>query len=343
MSRASVERRSSAFTLIELLVVIAIIAILIALLVPAVQKVREAAARSQCTNHLKQIGLAVHGYHDSFKALPPDRIVNDWPTWAVLILPHIDQDPAFKKWDLKRRYAEQPTGVADPCAVNVPAYFCPSRRGPKDYSVAYTFATGAGPNVNAPPGGLGDYASVAGTLNNDGALRISMPFGTVNGAAVSGPAAFNSSGPGAIVVNYRSRSKLQNILDGTSNTLLIGEKYIRPNSKWGKNEDRSIFDGNNQNNFRRFLGRQTTSYNPMTYLATDAPNPLIADPKTQNNPTDPVSGLPIPLNQCFGSAHPGLCQFALCDGTVRALNVNLSIDTLTLLGIPDDGQTVKLD
>src|SRR5688572_10861547 len=101
--------RSAGFTLIELLVVIAIIAILIALLVPAVQKVREAASRTQCGNHLKQIGLAIHNYHDVKKSLPPDRINNQWPTWAVLILPFIEQDAAFKKWDLTRRYCEQAT------------------------------------------------------------------------------------------------------------------------------------------------------------------------------------------------------------------------------------------
>src|SRR5262245_61374413 len=144
--RQSQHGRSSGFTLIELLVVIAIIAILIALLVPAVQKVREAAARTQCTNNLKQIGLAIHNYHDSVKALPPDRIVNDWPTWAVLILPHIDQNAAFAKWNLTRRYAEQVGGANDPRPFNVSAYFCPSRRQPSMFSVNYTFQSGAAAN-----------------------------------------------------------------------------------------------------------------------------------------------------------------------------------------------------
>src|ERR1700692_3284510 len=108
MSSSSPRR---AFTLIELLVVIAIIAILIALLVPAVQKVREAAARTQCLNNLKQIGLACHNHHDVHKRLPPGG-ANDEPpfgtdvpspghwgsSWMVYLLPYIDQEPLYDRW-----------------------------------------------------------------------------------------------------------------------------------------------------------------------------------------------------------------------------------------------------
>src|SRR5207249_4803435 len=103
--RASRNSCSPGFTLIELLVVIAIIAILIALLVPAVQKVREAAARTQCANNLKQIGLAIHAYHDTFKFLPPARLDYDGgATWCVLILPQLDQMPLYSQWDLTQEY-----------------------------------------------------------------------------------------------------------------------------------------------------------------------------------------------------------------------------------------------
>src|SRR5262245_60815550 len=117
-----------AFTLIELLVVIAIIAILIALLVPAVQKVREAAARSQCGNNLKNLILAVQNYHDTTKSFPPARIhIDGQASWMVIILPFIEQNALYDKWDLAKTVYQQTNFNK---AAQVPLYYCPSRRSP---------------------------------------------------------------------------------------------------------------------------------------------------------------------------------------------------------------------
>jgi prepilin-type N-terminal cleavage/methylation domain-containing protein len=348
-------RTPRGFTLIELLVVIAIIAILIALLVPAVQKVREAAARSQCQNNLKQIGLGIHGYHDQQRQLPPDRIYNDWPTFQVLILPYLEQGAAYSLWDIRFRTCEQPGtalgvgGPKDPLPRMVPIYYCPSRRtaGTAKLSEATTVTIGSGAVVNMAPAATGDYVSVGGTANNEGSMRVGSAMVSAvdsGGGKLTTRAQVNASGPNTQVLIFTSQTKFASITDGTSNVVFVGEKHIRPNSFQGKNEDRSVFDSGNANNYRRFLGRDYTQATmPPVYDPADPPNPLIVNPLQQANYTDPATGLTVTVGQCFGSAHGNVVQFVFGDGSVRAVRGDIGIEILTYLGVATDGVPLKMD
>jgi prepilin-type N-terminal cleavage/methylation domain-containing protein/prepilin-type processing-associated H-X9-DG protein len=300
--RVRVPRR--AFTLVELLVVIAVIAVLIGLLLPAVQKVRGAAARIQCQNNLKQIGLAAHNFHDVHKTLPPAWIGDNsldpdgWATWAVLLLPHLEQDNIYRLWDLRYQASKQ-TPAAYQQQLKV--LHCPGR---PEFVLSVGDFTAAG-------GGLTDYAASIGTAAN---------FVNSNGAIIPvNPPQSKDAVGNPIYTTWRGAVALETIPDGTSSTFMFGEKHVRPNSLRGKNEDRSAFGGQN-NSVRRMAGI--------------APN---GDARPLMPPNAQSTAL---ANTCFGGPHTGVCQFVFCDGSVRALPLSTDLTTLTHLANRQDGQVI---
>jgi prepilin-type N-terminal cleavage/methylation domain-containing protein/prepilin-type processing-associated H-X9-DG protein len=192
-----------AFTLIELLVVIAIIAILIGLLLPAVQKVREAAATTQCKNNLKQIGLACHGYHDAQKSLPPGYLASapyaDGATdtapgwgWGAFLLPHLEQDNLYRQLNFNQPVEKSQNAIQ----TMVKVYLCPS---------------------DLPPAGAFPISDATGAT-----VALAAPSSY---AATVGPDATDVADPTGLGVFYRnSRTRLTDITDGTSQTVMIGDR-----------------------------------------------------------------------------------------------------------------------
>lgn len=289
------------FTLIELLVVIAIIAILIGLLLPAVQKVREAASRTKCQNNLKQIGLAIHNYHDANKLMPPSRLGAQYASWCVLVLPYLEQDALYRQWDLTKTYYQQPV-AAQTTAVSL--FFCPTRRVPPMLSTQFEVSSTGVPDSQEHPGALGDYAC--------------------NGGQFSGPIVDNPACNGVMCMADGQKANnhgiaLTDITDGTSNTFLVGEKHA-PLSKWGQSGpsfgEGAIYNGEFPRNFARIAG-------PPSFSLAQSPDDLTG-----------------PWHCRFGSYHPGVCQFLFADGRVTSLSNTTDLTTLQALAVRNDGVAV---
>ncbi len=261
------------FTLIELLVVIAIIAILIALLVPAVQKVREAAGRTQCANNLKQIGLACHMYHDTCKVLPPGYLATavypdttpGWG-WGAFLLPFLEQGNVYRQINFQQPVQNQPV-----IATMLPIFLCPSDT-PSSSPFTIVDAT-MNPLAGAAPS---SYAATVG----DHFIEVDDPVG--NG------------------IFYRnSKTRLVDITDGTSNTVMIGDRaWSQTKGIWAGAPNGAIVQPGAQN-----VWPNTTEPAPAFVLVHNC---------RINSTLDPDGGL-----DDFSSNHPGGVNLVFADGSVR--------------------------
>ncbi len=311
--RTSPPGKRSGFTLIELLVVIAIIAILIALLLPAVQQAREAARRSTCKNNMKQLGLALHNYHDTHRTFPPGSIAaspsfsfsgttwcsapltNARAPWTVMVLPYMDEAPRYNTFDFESTF---------PTSSNVP---------------------GSTTNFNAFKRGLNKFQCPSDSNSGSGVNNLNY-FGVQGGGPT--PVCSNQSGGRVFYINgmlhLNSNVRVRDVTDGTTNTFLLAE------SKYGLNP-KSRGDGIHAG---WASGTKLDSYgNPYTMVAAEL----------QINSIPGHAGKQDTINQfsrLFGSFHVGGCHVTLGDGSVRFISENMDLNTYHLLAQRDDGEVV---
>lgn len=319
----------SGFTLIELLVVIAIIAVLIALLLPAVQQAREAARRSQCKNNMKQIGLALHNYHDAFNAFPIGELDRMRGNWRVRILPYYDQAPLYNKLTFDTGAFNSGSGMlAILQGTIVPGLNCPSSTMPIN-------GTGSGnPNANTLNSQLHDYTGIMGA-GPDPASRTGVCVTNSNWGAIG---CLN----GMLRVNQDSKSR--DATDGMSNTFIVGEQSgdvagtDRRANYWGGWAGTYWgMDGN-------LIGAPITSQASTTYWIGSGCTTLRYPPNADQGKTAAtycVSGSGCAgtymYNTPLSSFHEGGVHALMADGAVRFVSENINIQTYLALGSKDDG------
>jgi len=310
------------FTLVELLVVITIIGILISLLLPAVQAAREAARRAQCMNNLKQLALAVLQHHEGHGHFPTGGWGSGWQadpdqgfgpdqpgSWLFSILPYIEQDGLFQMgagqpgWPVP---SDKKAKLAERNQIPVALFFCPTRRKPLVTKSSRTWFY----NADAPPVlSRNDYAINAGTLRPPMGY-VGTNYNDVSDALFPPPNSWDG------ISFPRSQVTIAHVRDGTSNTYLVGEKYLNPDSYFGDvvdyGDDEGAFNGYN------------------------------GDPYRWAGPNDrPRQDTPSYANWAlWGSAHSGTFQMAMGDGSVHPISYSIDMTMHGRLGNRKDGQPV---
>jgi len=286
---------SNGFTLVELLVVIAIIGILVALLLPAIQAAREAARRTECLNKCRQIGLAIHNYHDAKRELPPSRIVDYMLTWAGVILPYIEQGNIADQVDTFKSFDNQLEIVR---TTPVDIFLCPSRTHDELLVEA---------PKNRVLGIKGDFGAMTSTFLLNGYRGQYF-----DGAFIYGDSTPGLSRTGVVLKSWKSRTSFRRITDGLSNTIFVSEA-----SFW-VSERASIYDGDD--NAGVALGDEN-------YPAI----PELNIPAKSDGLPLPIATSPDETNIWVGSDHPGVVHMIMGDGHGRAVSKDTDILVLESL------------
>jgi prepilin-type N-terminal cleavage/methylation domain-containing protein/prepilin-type processing-associated H-X9-DG protein len=375
LPRASLRNRL-AFTLIELLVVIAIIAILIGLLIPAVQKVREAAARAQCQNQMKQLALACHSYHDANSSLPPgftattkqpsyvlhiyggpgtnDGYPKPGAPWSVLILPYLEDNNLYTSFDLTGGFTGEHSDVS-----NYPSYFlgnnatllfqsnskfqCPSDPNStpdvpnSNYLAVMGGASGLPTNPNYPA-----YGCPSTTGKDSGCLAYEQSA-YVNSAA--GNKTWYSNG----VIYLNSQTRFTDIVDGTTNTFMLGETWYMEVPAGSSNTVTATWAGTLYGSGGS-AGNGGCCTAPVTLAAANDPiNNALNVIEVSANYTGPYNpGVPGGADSAtpmrgFGSRHTGGCNFALADGSVHFVSQTIDVNLYRQMATRNDGLPVGGD